>query len=1293
MYTDANVLVSNTRGIAQQVLGSGDQDFVTTNTARITTTGSAIYKLKGQTTAGTFTVRNNTTAIANSGNSKIVWKKISGYVPVSGQTVEFTEVKTTDAGGFTNGSYMDFASVVAGNMTVDTAADTITLSAGKTYRMIAMIRGYGGSSPVEYGFVDATSGTELVANTGRGMLQGNSSAEHPFMQAELIYTPSSNQNVKVRAVTGSGTYSYEARISRVVIQQIGSSAATSSAFSILSNALATNVLDNTNYAQTWNWSTASTQTGLLLTADALTTGALLSLDADGAANTALALNVGGAYATKKGTDYSTTGTTNDVNFGATSLVRLTGASAQTINGIAGGIDGERLTIINAAAQSATLSNQSTASVAANRILTGTGADLSVAADASVQLVYDSGSSRWRVVGGTGGGSSGGTPVALDSDSTFLTFTGSPTAAQVAEVAYVANQDVADRVAASYVQALTSYFAATENDTHFDQELGNTNMASIISTLPNNAAWSFAVVDMDNAYSTGAGPASTSNTEYYRVIIGSDGTNIYYFNYTFSNSLDGTGYASKFFSSYTTTRNDTTAPAIVSATPLAAPKTISSTTMPTVSGAFPGLLRVATIGVTRPYLSATVSASQQVEYVSARLASSTSVANNAAIPFTTVTGTIPNSSGVFTLTAGKTYRLQGAGTYTGAQGSSNIQYQWRDITNNALLGTGGLVFSTDGATQAGNNQIAEAVITPTTNITVRLENMSGATREFQGASGALTHSTWATITQLGSTAATGVTMNSLTSALSSNSLDNAAFDQTWNWSTATTQNLLSLSGNALTSGTLLNLTSSTTAFTSGGLLNITHSGVPALSWTGSLAKIEATGASTANLDGTLLKVGYTGTAGGSDGTVLNLTTSQTGGSALIFRANDDGTYTDSTPFVINADGRVGIGIPDPLTNLAIGDNDTGLNWNGDGNISIRTNGGNRITASTGNGTQTATYDGDNNWDFTSDERVKTDINPLGSMLEKINAVNFVNYRYTDSPSTKMSIGVLAQQIQPIFPELVTVGEFDERINDNLLRVALTDFGVIAAKGVQELNFKVETGKMKVSETDLAAWTESGAITTRIDAIGAEPKRSARSYITDIFVSGFRVVTDFVAERVTALNGYFTNIFAEKATTKELCVGEGEEVTCITKTQLDALLSGAVTTPATEGGAAGGSNSTTLTITLNGAPEQIITIGAAWSDLGATAANHVGEIMVSVDGAAAVIAGNATIDTTVPGTHTLIYTATSESAETVTTTRTVIVTEAEVVPPTPEPVPTPEPTPEPEPVPEPGTSGEASPTETP
>ncbi len=138
-----------------------------------------------------------------------------------------------------------------------------------------------------------------------------------------------------------------------------------------------------------------------------TSGTTISVQAATTVSANLTITNAGSLYLQKATDYSTTGSTNDVNLGTASLVRLTGASAQTITGISGGADGRVLTIINAGSNTATMSNSSASSSAANRILTGTATDLTLNPDASMTLVYDAGASRWRVAGAVAGSIAGG----------------------------------------------------------------------------------------------------------------------------------------------------------------------------------------------------------------------------------------------------------------------------------------------------------------------------------------------------------------------------------------------------------------------------------------------------------------------------------------------------------------------------------------------------------------------------------------------------------------------------------------------------------------------------------------------------------------------------------------------------------------------------------------------------------------------------------------------------------------------------------------------------------------------
>ena len=130
---------------------------------------------------------------------------------------------------------------------------------------------------------------------------------------------------------------------------------------------------------------------------------------------------------------------------------------------------------------------------------------------------------------------------------------------------------------------------------------------------------------------------------------------------------------------------------------------------------------------------------------------------------------------------------------------------------------------------------------------------------------------------------------------------------------TTNKLLAIQGAAgQTTQTTASILSSATGLTSGSLLNVTASGAPASSWTGAIATFEHTSADV-DVDGSAVKIGLTGAAAG-DGTALNVTTAQTGTSAYALRVSDDGTYTDSTSFVVDASGNVGIGTASPTSKL-------------------------------------------------------------------------------------------------------------------------------------------------------------------------------------------------------------------------------------------------------------------------------------------------------------------------------------------------------------------------------------------
>ena len=103
----------------------------------------------------------------------------------------------------------------------------------------------------------------------------------------------------------------------------------------------------------------------------------------------------------------------------------------------------------------------------------------------------------------------------------------------------------------------------------------------------------------------------------------------------------------------------------------------------------------------------------------------------------------------------------------------------------------------------------------------------------------------------------------------------------------------------------------------------------------------------------------------------------------------------------------------------------------------------------NNFQYASYNGDSNWDFYSDRRLKKDIVDAQSVLDRVQQVQVRNFRWKDSSSdAKPMIGVIAQELLPLFPDMVTESEHPVS-HEKFYMVGYGDFAVIAIKAVQEL----------------------------------------------------------------------------------------------------------------------------------------------------------------------------------------------------------------------------------------------------
>lgn len=180
---------------------------------------------------------------------------------------------------------------------------------------------------------------------------------------------------------------------------------------------------------------------------------------------------------------------------------------------------------------------------------------------------------------------------------------------------------------------------------------------------------------------------------------------------------------------------------------------------------------------------------------------------------------------------------------------------------------------------------------------------------------------------------------------------------------------------------------------------------------------------------------------------------------------DGDNGNNTRMYIAPGGNVGIGTEDPSyyrlridhggygLDLRNGDEDWELYSSANGSFYLYHNNSYR-----GNFNETT---GD--YACVSDRRLKTNFANLENVLEDVKKLRPLRYQFKDSnPGQSPSIGFVAQDVEPVFPELVRVTN-DERLQ-GIYSLNYSGFGVIAIAAIQEQQKQIEVLQEKVKEID-------------------------------------------------------------------------------------------------------------------------------------------------------------------------------------------------------------------------------------
>jgi hypothetical protein len=100
---------------------------------------------------------------------------------------------------------------------------------------------------------------------------------------------------------------------------------------------------------------------------------------------------------------------------------------------------------------------------------------------------------------------------------------------------------------------------------------------------------------------------------------------------------------------------------------------------------------------------------------------------------------------------------------------------------------------------------------------------------------------------------------------------------------------------------------------------------------------------------------------------------------------------------------------------------------------------------------------------SDERVKTNIAPLGSMWDKFKALEIVTFKYKDQTHDNDNIGVIAQQVESVAPEFVDNEGFGETPEgeEPLKAIFTADLYHATIRALQEAMNRIETLEAEVT----------------------------------------------------------------------------------------------------------------------------------------------------------------------------------------------------------------------------------------
>jgi hypothetical protein len=826
----------------------------------------------------------------------------SGYVYQSGNPIVTGKANDCYVLGSGNDMYLvnnnaakDMIFMVAG-----------TASTNEAMRITSAKRlGIGTSTPASMFSIGANSEFQ-VNSTGNVVKLNNVTTSWPSSQGAAASFLRNDGSGNLTWVTGTGGAS----------------------LSGLTAATGTNTIDNLNYVQAWNWSTAITQNLMSFSSNALTSGNLFNLSSTSTGHTGTLFQV---------TDGSTSAATNGLvryNFSGAHTGNGFQVNDATLTGNAGAIIGNSITTgslldISSSYASGNSTNGllrvANTSAVTNGIIfraqsnSTAGSGMTVKADGTVGIGTTTTNNTLEI--------NQGIPGYSGLRFTQMTSGSTPSASNAVVLSVNANGDVIMTPNTTVSIPLSGITVATGSNT-----IDNLNFAQAwnwsTSTTQNplsfsaNALTSGTLMDITSSYASG-----NSTNGLFRVANTGAVTNGIIFRAQ-SNSTAGSGMTVKADGSVgigtTTTTNKLDVAGNVGISSVGTPSVLSID----AHGSTNNIAKISFInssGTGDFQIGADggdifwqggggrnlqMGAWHGMDLAGARLTLT---------PLAFLAGTNGNyNTRVINTTDAIGLIVQGNSTQT-----KNLQ-EWRNssgTTLSVLTPTGSVGIGTSAPVSSLSVGVnSEFQVNSSGNI-VKINNIAASWPSSQGAAATfLRNDGIGNLTWVSGTG--GASLSGLTVATATNTIDNLNFAQAWNWSTATTQNPMSFSGNALTSGNLFNLSSTSTGHT-GTLFQVTDGSTSAA--TNGLVRYNFSGAHAGNgfqvndatltgnagaiignsiTTGSLLDISSSYASGNSTNGLLRVANTSAVTNGIIFRAQSNSTA--GSGLTVKADGNVGIG---------------------------------------------------------------------------------------------------------------------------------------------------------------------------------------------------------------------------------------------------------------------------------------------------------------------------------------------------------------------------------------------------